>query len=209
MELCERFDLSAFPTFPLPGDEMVFVSSPRLGLASDTTDLGALFALPLFARREGCCSRMLLEKNLACVGHSFQEFRKVIVFDDLHVIMQAVLDGEGIAFLSRDVLGDHLTSGRLVPHHVPSFTHIRDRALVLGPHDSLAGPLLQFVRSLFGHFGQPMPEALEGLAAPALADSTAPHSGIVPGPSSRAQANRRTSKRRPQGSRSNQRTPVL
>jgi DNA-binding transcriptional LysR family regulator len=208
MELCERFDLSAFSTFPLPGDEMVFVSSPRLGLEADTTALEALFALPLFARREGCCSRMLLEKNLACAGHDFQEFRKVIVFDDLHVIMQAVLDGEGIAFLSRDVLGDHLTSGRLVPHHVPSFTHVRDRALVLGPHDSLAGPLLQFARSLFGRFGQPMPEALEGPAAPALAGATAPLSGIVPVPASRAQASGRAPARRPTGSRSNQRSPV-
>jgi DNA-binding transcriptional LysR family regulator len=188
---------------------MVFVSSPRLGLDADTTDLEALFALPLFARREGCCSRMLLEKNLTCVGHEFKEFRKVIVFDDLHVIMQAVLDGEGIAFLSRDVLGEHLTGGRLVPHHVPGFTHARDRALVLGPHDSLAGPLLEFVKSLFHQFHQPVPEALAGFPAGASAVAPAPHSATGPVPSSPPQPAARTAARRPRASRSGQRSPAL
>ena len=68
MELCERFDLSPYVAFPLPGDEMVFVSGTGLRLAP-VPALDALFSIPLYARREGCCSRMLLEKNLSCVGH--------------------------------------------------------------------------------------------------------------------------------------------
>jgi DNA-binding transcriptional LysR family regulator len=160
MELCERFDLAPYATFPLPGDEMVFVSSPRLHPGPIDKDLQALFATPLFARREECCSRRLLESNLKCVGHDFQEFRKVIVFDDLHVIVKAVLNDEGIAFLSRDVVEEHIASGRLVPHYVPGFTHARDRALVITQADQASGPVRQFVASLFDHFNLPVPAPL-------------------------------------------------
>jgi LysR family transcriptional regulator, transcriptional activator of the cysJI operon len=185
MELCERFDLSAYATYPLPGDEMVFVSSPGLAVASTDTSLDALFAIPLFARREGCCSRMLLEKNLVCVGHDFQEFRKVIVFDDLHVIVKAVLNGDGIAFLSRDVVEDHLAAGRLVPHRIPGFTHARDRVLVLGAAVPVEGPVHQFVTALFDHFRVPMPNAFSRPATRSTAlaagrphgDATAPCCG--------------------------------
>ncbi len=160
MELCERFDLSPYSTFALPGDEMVFVSSPQLRLASNGEGLDALFATPLFARREECCSRKLLETNLKCIGHDLQEFRKVIVFDDLHVIVKAVLNGEGIAFVSRDVVDEHIAAGRLSPHYVPGFTHARDRALVTTQADQASGPVRQFVASLFDHFSLPVPEPL-------------------------------------------------
>jgi LysR family transcriptional regulator, transcriptional activator of the cysJI operon len=160
MELCERFDLSPYATFALPGDEMVFVSSPRLHPGPIEKDFEALFATPLFARREECCSRKILETNLRCVGHDFQEFRKVIVFDDLHVIVKAVLDGDGIAFLSRDVVEEHIESGRLVPHYVPGFTHARDRALVLGSPKPADGPLRRFIAAMFDHFHLPVPDAL-------------------------------------------------
>ncbi|MBZ0112526.1 MAG: LysR family transcriptional regulator, partial [Thermoanaerobaculia bacterium] len=108
MELCECFDLSRFASYPLPGDEVLFASSPALGIAAPETSVKALLDTPLFTRHEGCCSRLLLEDNLRAVGHDLREFRQVIVHDDLHLVVQALLDGEGISFLSRDVLGDHL-----------------------------------------------------------------------------------------------------
>ncbi len=157
MEMCERFDLTPYSAFALPGDEMVFASAPELAVPLADTDLRTLFGIPLFTRREGCCSRMMLENNLACLGHDLQEFQKVIAFDDIHVIVKAVLAGEGLAFLSRDVLEDHLASGRLRAHHVPGFTHARERALVLGDTALLSAPLRLFVREVFRHFGLPEP----------------------------------------------------
>ncbi|MCX6543425.1 MAG: LysR family transcriptional regulator [Acidobacteria bacterium] len=160
MELCECFDLSDHEAFPLPGDEMVFVSKPALGILAPDASIDALRAVPLFTRHEGCCSRILLEDNLKGVGHELRDFRNVIVLDDLHLMVQAVVDGEGIAFLSRDVLGEHLAAGRLVAHHVAGFRHARQRALVLNRGSALDGPSADFVTALFNHFDVRVPSSL-------------------------------------------------
>ena len=196
MELCERFDLSPYVTFPLPGDEMVFVSGTGLRLAP-VPELEALFSIPLYARREGCCSRMLLEQNLSCVGHEFKEFRKVIVYDDLHVIVRSVLDGDGIAFVSRDIVNDHIAAGRLAAHYVPGFTHARDRRLVVNQSAAIVGPVRQFVSSMFDHFGLAVPEVL----------ADAPAAAVLPPPQARPAS--RAAARRPKGSRSDRRSTVL
>ncbi len=160
MELCEFFDLSEFATFPLPGDEVLFVSVPGLGLPAPETSVPDLLATPFFVRREGCCSRLLLEKSLRAVGHDLREFRKVIVHDDLHLIVRAVLDGEGMSFLSRDVIGEHLESGRLVAHRVPGFHHSRERAIVLERPIALDEASSNFVTALFNHFEVLIPDEL-------------------------------------------------
>jgi DNA-binding transcriptional LysR family regulator len=160
MELCEAFDLSELAAFPLPGDEVMFASAPALGLPSPDTTLAALLDVPFFVRREGCCSRLLLENNLRAVGHDLREFRQVIVHDDLHLIVQAILDGEGISFLSRDMLQDHLAAGRLVAHRVPGFHHSRQRALVLERPVALDEASSHFVTALFNHFDVLIPDEL-------------------------------------------------
>jgi DNA-binding transcriptional LysR family regulator len=173
MELCDCFDLSAYRTFPLPDDEMVFVSAPGLGIPHPETTVDALLGVPLFTRREGCCSRILLETNLERVSRELRDFHKLIVFDDLHVVVKAVLDGEGLSFLSRDVLGEHLASGRLIAHHVSGFRHSRSRAVVLSRPGIVEGPLADFVTTLFDHFDIDPPAELvagrpRGAAATAL-----------------------------------------
>jgi DNA-binding transcriptional LysR family regulator len=160
MELCEAFDLSGLAAFPLPGDEVMFASAPALGLPSPDTTLEAILDVPFFIRREGCCSRLLLEKNLHAAGHDLREFRQVIVHDDLHLIVQAILDGEGISFLSRDVLKDHLAAGRLVVHRVPGFHHSRQRALILERPVALDEAASHFVTALFNHFEVLIPDEL-------------------------------------------------
>ncbi len=160
MELCEFFDLSEFATFQLPGDEVVFTSAPGLGLPSPDAEIEALFDTPFFVRREGCCSRLLLERSLHAIGHDLREFRRVIVHDDLHLIVQAVLDGEGMSFLSRDILGEHVTSGRLAVHRIPGFHHSRQRALVLDRPVALDEASSHFVTALFNHFEVLVPDEL-------------------------------------------------
>jgi DNA-binding transcriptional LysR family regulator len=177
MEMCERFDLSGYATYTLPGDEMVFASSPALAVPETTTILQSLLGIPLYTRREGCCSRMMLERNLSCIGHQLDEFKRVIVFDDIHVIVKAVLAGEGLAFLSRDVLQDHLAAGRLRAHYVEGFTHARERAMILNQTGALGGPILHFVTALFDHFSLLVPGALRGVMdthTPPIIPITAP-----------------------------------
>jgi hypothetical protein len=65
-----------------------------------------------------------------------------------------------VAFLSRDVLTDYLASGRLVAHHVPGFSHQRERALIINHTAIFAGPLRDFVSTVFAHFSLDMPESI-------------------------------------------------
>lgn len=130
IEHCQCLDLSGFKTTELPGDEMVFISSPQLGLSSEKITIDELVSLPLYGRQEGCCSRIFLEKNLEFIGRDFSEFRKFIVYDDLHLIVKAVTDGDGIAFISSDVIADQLASGALQANKVQGFQHNRQRTLV-------------------------------------------------------------------------------
>lgn len=161
MEVCDCFDLSGFTVHPLPGDQMAFVSAPGLGLPTPEATMADLVDQAFFARREGCCSRIMLERNLERVGHRFQDFRKSVVVDDLTVAMQAVIGGEGIAYVSLDVVADHLSSGRLVHHYVAGFKRERQRALVLTRPGTPSDALALFLESLFRHFGTPMPAPLQ------------------------------------------------
>jgi DNA-binding transcriptional LysR family regulator len=160
MELCDCFNLTDLAEFPLPGDDVVFTSAPSLGLDRLEVPIEALIEMPLFTRHEGCCSRLLLEDNLRSIGHDIKEFRKVIVLDDLHLIVQALLEGEGISFLSSDVLTEHLHSGRLSAHKVSGFRHARQRALILQRPFALDEASSHFVTALFNHFDTRIPSVL-------------------------------------------------
>jgi LysR family transcriptional regulator, transcriptional activator of the cysJI operon len=185
VEMCDRFDLSAYRSFPLPEDEMVIVAAPGLNVPWPETTLDALLDIPLFTRKEGCCSRNMLESNLKGLGRGIEEFRRIIVSDDLHMVVEAVLQGDGMSFMSRDVLAGHLEAGRVKAHHVPGFRHARSRALVLGRPEAPAGPLGRFIATLFEHFSLPMPEELrsaEGRAEPVAVESPGCRAGCEPLP---------------------------
>jgi LysR family transcriptional regulator, transcriptional activator of the cysJI operon len=201
MEMCDCFDLSAFLVFPLPDAETVFVSAPSLAIPAEV-EIDTLRQRPFFVRREGCCSRTLLENGLEGIGHGLREFQKLIVVDDLHMIVKAVLDGEGVAFVSPDVVSEAVAAGRLRTHKIPGFQHSRQRALVLNHAVSGDGPVSDFVRALFEHFEIAMPPGVGS-------DGPAPHgptAATTANASSPAAASARpatiTAKRRPPARRS-------
>jgi DNA-binding transcriptional LysR family regulator len=130
IEHCQCLDLSGFKTTELPGDDMIFVRSPQLGPLPQQLDIDQLISIPLYGRQEGCCSRIFLEKNLEFIGRKFSDFRKFILYDDLHLIVDAVVSGNGIAFISSDVVADALQRGDLQAHTVDGFVHSRKRTLV-------------------------------------------------------------------------------
>ena len=155
MELCDCFELSAFVSYALPVAETLFVSAPALGVPPADVAFDVLRERPLFVRREGCCSRTLLENNLRAIGHDLREFRRLILVDDLHMIIRGVLDGEGLAFLSPDVVSGPLADGRLRVHRVEGFQHTRQRALVVNHTDAPAGAVAAFVAAVCHHFEAP------------------------------------------------------
>jgi LysR family transcriptional regulator, transcriptional activator of the cysJI operon len=170
VEMCECFDLSPWRTFALPDDGTVFASVPSLGVPHPETTIDALIDIPLFTRKEGCCSLMLLEANLRRMGYEIAAFRRTIVVEDLHVIVNAVLSGEGISFVSRDVVAEHLAAGRLLEHRVAGFRHTKSRALVLGRAEKAEAPIYRFLTKVFERFALPVPTDVTAAAYSARAE---------------------------------------
>jgi DNA-binding transcriptional LysR family regulator len=157
VEHCQCFDLSEFETVALRGDEMVFAAAPQLGISSSAR-LEQLFQQTLFCRQEGCCSRTLLANNLRTFGREIEEFRRIIVYDDLHIIVRSLLNGDGIAFISSDIVKNYVTAGTLTACRVEGFTHQRKRTFVFNghlPEKSMAG---QFVENVLQYFGSTLRE---------------------------------------------------
>lgn len=126
---CECFNFNEFKTYPLPEDEVVFISSPELGINATDTTMDALFEYTLYAQNEGACGSKFLSNNLKSMGRSLDEFRNIVIVDDLHLIISAILAGNGIACISKGVVKKHIDAGHLKQHHVNGFIHARKRTL--------------------------------------------------------------------------------
>jgi DNA-binding transcriptional LysR family regulator len=157
VEHCQCFNLSDFETAALPADEMVFAAAPGLGLSSPA-EMDQLFQQTLFGRHEGCCSRTLLSNNLRTIGREMEEFRRIVVYDDLHVIVRSLLNGDGIAFISSDIVKNHVAAGTLTTCRVEGFSHLRKRTFVCNgrlPERSLSE---QFAENVLQYFGSSLQE---------------------------------------------------
>ncbi len=132
VEHCDSFDLPDLPMHPLPADDMIFVSHRESELPASLTHIDELLGNTLFARAEGCCSRTLLEANMRGQGRSIADFSQVIVMDDVQLITTSVAAGQGIAFVSTDLVSTRIADGSLRPHRVAGFQHHRRRSLLLG-----------------------------------------------------------------------------
>ena len=129
LEHWDDIDFAPFATVDIGRDEMIFVSAPRLGLPTPEVAVDDLIRHRLYRRRDDCCSGKLLAFNMDAIGRDAREFGNLLLIDDLHVIVESVLGGEGIAFISRSLVLNHLEEGRLREHRVAGFTHERRRTL--------------------------------------------------------------------------------
>lgn len=157
LEHCERFDFSDLTTLPLPGDDMIFVSAPELGLPSGKVAVEELLSHLMLTRKEGCCSRTLLEGNLRAIGKELSDFRSCVVIDDLHMILQSAQSGQGVSFLSRELVQEQLDSGVLREHLIEGFRHHRDRTLIIHTGCRLlpSSPQKYFIERIQARFGLP------------------------------------------------------
>lgn len=155
IEHCSCLDLNDFTSIVLPEDEMIFVSAPQLIRQTPYVSLDSLTPQVLYTRRDGCCSRKFLEFNMDRIGRSVAEFDKMIVYDDLHVIIDSVIKGEGVAFLSKSLVDDHMANGRLTGHHVDGFMHYKNRTLVVSKTIKPEAVYVDFVKEIFSVFNLP------------------------------------------------------
>lgn len=123
-------DLAPFEVLPLPDDELVFISSPRLALPPSPLEVETLLPHRLYARRDGCSSKELLTQNLAAMGRGVGDFANVVISDDLRFSIEAVAAGDGVSFVSRSLVEEPLADGRLCLHRVQGFRHVRCRSAV-------------------------------------------------------------------------------
>ncbi|MDY0267928.1 multiheme cytochrome-associated LysR family transcriptional regulator [Trichloromonas sp.] len=156
IEYCEDFPQEPFVIYPLPDDELVFISALSLKLPETPLEIGALLDYPIYARRDGCSSRNLLRQNLARLGHDITDFKRVVISDDLHLCIDSVLDGCGVAFVSRSLVRSYLLDGRLRAHYVQGFSHIRSRAafhLTKRSENTLIDNFIGSLQTLFSDCG--------------------------------------------------------
>jgi DNA-binding transcriptional LysR family regulator len=152
IEHCKCFDLLDLETVQLRGDEMVFAAAPSLGLGTGLLNIETVLNQTLYGRPDGCCARTLLESNLNALDHTTKDFHRVVDFDDLHVIVKALVDGLGIGFISSDLIAPHIQSGKLIASRVTGFTHQRSRSLILNGQYSEGCPSAQFINILTKQF---------------------------------------------------------
>ncbi len=157
IEHCESVDFSDLTTLDLPGDEMIFASAPALGIPAGDITLSELFSFNIFIRKEGCCSRTLLEINLRAIGRELSDFRSCVVVDDLLMIVRATLGGQGISFLPRDLVQDQLETGLLLEHRIDGFRHHRNRNLIIhaGCCRKPESPISHFIDIITNRFDLP------------------------------------------------------
>jgi DNA-binding transcriptional LysR family regulator len=160
IEYCEDLILSDFSVFNLPDDEMVFVSSPLLGIESTMIDIEDITLQRFYCKKNSCCARRFLDKGMRALGQDINKFNNTVFFDDIPFIIRAVVAGDGITFVSKSIVAEYLDRGTLVAHHINGFDRARPRRLVLNDHRNLDPLLLDFIKGIFSRFDLSPPAAL-------------------------------------------------
>ncbi|QXE90080.1 LysR family transcriptional regulator [Geomonas subterranea] len=160
IEFCEDLNLDEFAAYPLPDDEMVFVSRPGFGIEAKVVDVETMLGQRLYCKKSGCCARRFLEKSMQGIGRDAVEFRNTVYFDDIPFIIKAVQAGEGVTFISRSVVAAHLADGSLVSHRVEGFAPARPRRLVMEKNRSLDPTLSDLIEGIFHRFSLTPPQEL-------------------------------------------------
>ncbi|NJC88015.1 MAG: LysR family transcriptional regulator [Desulfuromonas sp.] len=147
LEHCPDQEFAGLDRFVLPDDELLLVAPAGAvpDAARGIVELSALTGYRLFARRDGCSSKEMLRSNLARSGRDFADFEGVMISDDLRFTIESVIAGEGVAFVSRTLVSEHLQAGRLAGWRIEGFDHRRGRSVALLPgrfEDPLIADLL-------------------------------------------------------------------
>lgn len=133
VEHCDNLPIHGNELVRLPSDVMVLVGAPSLGIPVSDVVLNDLLSRNICIRAAGCCSRSILENKMAALGRTVDEFGKVLIYDDLHMKLQAVLAGDGLGFIARSVAAEYLADGRLLAYNMTGFEQTLYRSILVGP----------------------------------------------------------------------------
>lgn len=133
VEHCDNLPIHGNELVRLPSDVMVLVGAPSLGIPVSDVLLNDLLSRNICIRAAGCCSRSILENKMAALGRTVDEFGKVLIYDDLHMKLQAVLAGDGLGFIARSVAAEYLADSRLLAYNVAGFEQTLYRSILVGP----------------------------------------------------------------------------
>lgn len=148
---CDEINLKNYACRHLPDDEVVFVSSPALGIGQGEMDIDRLFKERLYLKNETCCAKRFINKSLRALGRSINDFVSVVYFDDLSCIIGEVTEGKGISFVSKGFVEKELKTGQLTAHKAINFNHLRPRTMILS-QENLSPLASSFVAALCAEF---------------------------------------------------------
>lgn len=134
-------------------DSLVLVGAPALDIPLSNTSIEDLLPYTLYIRSTGCCSRRILENKMERIGQSLSRFSKVLVCDDLNMILKSLLAGYGVGYMARSVVADSLSSGALQVYDLPGFEQVFQRSLLLGSSfvaTDETNDLIRIIRSVAG-----------------------------------------------------------
>jgi len=151
-------DLSEYDAYSLPDEEMIFVSAPGLGIRPGTVGLDTLQPHTLFFRSAKCCSRLFLEENLRRTGKDINVFGSIITCEDLQVLLRAVAEMGGIAYLPRSVARERLRHETLRHHSIDGFSRHVKQTLVVWKGRRLDMRRTAFLKAIFAAFSMEMPQ---------------------------------------------------
>lgn len=160
VEHCEDLDLGAFPAYSLPEDEMVFVSAPTLQITESVISVERIAAERLYLKTHNGCAYRFLRRSLRLIGHEIETFRNLAYFDDLAVVVRQVVGGNGLGFVSRDLVTRELENGLLRVHRVEGFDHHRPRTLLISPRIRPSAITVRFIQTFFETLGMEPPATL-------------------------------------------------
>jgi DNA-binding transcriptional LysR family regulator len=160
IEHCDDLDLTGYVAHPLPDDEMIFISAPARGIDTPDPTIDRLLPERLYLKSETGCARRFLDRNMRSTGRTVEEFVNTVYFDDCPFILNQVLAGNGIAFVSAAIVRAELEAGVLRAHRIAGFDPFRPRTLVLSPHMDRSTAILAFIETLFAAHGMQCPAKL-------------------------------------------------
>lgn len=112
------------------GEEEVVFLSAGTDLPAGEIPLEELLPQQLFSCPTSCCTRRMLDGNLASVGLDVGAFARLTDITDLRVMQEVLLAQGGVAFLSRDLFPEARRDGGIKEHRVVGFDHTRRRSIV-------------------------------------------------------------------------------
>lgn len=158
VEHLDELSLQGFITVALPDDEMVFASNKIIAENISDTPLRNLLERHLFVRMEECSCHQMLKTNLQKYCLTLNDFRGTTISEDLNLMINAVRHGDGICYISKDLIEFDISKGNLYQHKVSDFNNKRNRTLLFRAEKLKEEPARLFIENVLALFEMPLPK---------------------------------------------------